>query len=131
MEHTNWKDSEELLKLGVPEESADVVFYAKIADQNGYVLEEEVWDPYIKKFGMPATKVFGWTPGALLELLPKRLKKDGHLYHFSLVPGPNSGIWEVSYQSPFDKILIIYEGASLIEILVSLIKWYYNEKSKI
>ena len=127
MEHTDWSVCNELLKLGVPEESADVVFYAKIADQNGYVLKEEVWDPYIKKPGMPGTKVFGWTPGALLSLLPKRLKKDGHLYSLSLVPGTNSGAWIASYQSPFDKILVMYEDTSLTKVLVELIKWYYEE----
>jgi len=127
MRHTDWKDSKELLELGVPEESADVVFYAKIADQNGYVLEEEVWDPYIKKSGMPATKVFGWTPGALLELLPKRLKKDGRSYGLCLMPGINPKSWIASYLSSSDEILTMYEDTSLIKALVKLTKWYYEE----
>ena len=131
MEHTDWKDSEELLKLGIPEDSSDVVFYAKIADSQGYVLDEEVWDPYIKKSGMPGTKVFGWTPAALLGLLPKRLRREGQLYSLSLMPGTNSSAWIASYQSPFEKILVMYEDTSLISVLIELTKWYYNEKSKI
>lgn len=127
MEHTDWKISKELLDIGVPEESSDIVFYAKISDQDGYVLKEEVWDPYIKKPGMPGTKVFGWTPAALLELLPKKLRKNDYLYQFSLAPNISSGSWTASYRGPLDKILVMYENSSLTEVLVKLVKWYYEE----
>ena len=67
---TTVEQGETLLKLGISRDTADVLYYASICDERGIVLKEPVFDMYIKKEGMPMTKIVGWTLETLFRQLP-------------------------------------------------------------
>ena len=78
---TTIEQGETLLKLGISRDTADVLYYASICDGSGVILKDPVFDMYIKKEGMPMTKIVGWTLETLFRQLPViNHFKNGKLY---------------------------------------------------
>lgn len=70
MNATTVEQGQYLLKIGVDKETADVLYYGRIADEDGNVLAEPQFDMFLKRPGMPDTKIVGWSLEALFAQMP-------------------------------------------------------------
>jgi hypothetical protein len=134
---TTVEQGETLLKLGISRDTADVLYYASICDKRGIVLKEPVFDMYIKKEGMPMTKIVGWTLETLFRQLPViNHFKNGKFYPvLTIFPSKSKDIvYMCAYQKEpayGDETLYSEVRSEPLEAVYNVLVWALKNKEKL
>jgi hypothetical protein len=134
---TTVEQGETLLKLGINKDTADVLYYASICDERGIVLKEPVFDMYIKKEGMPMTKIVGWTLEALFHQLPviDHFKNGKYYPVLTIFPSKSK---DISYMCAYQKeprygneTLYSEVQSEPLEAVYNVLVWALKNKEKL
>ena len=134
---TTIEQGEILLKLGISRDTADVLYYVSICDERGVVLKDPVFDMYIKKEGMPMTKIVGWTLETLFRQLPViNHFKNGKFYPvLTIFPSKSKDIaYMCAYQKEpayGDETLYSEVRSEPIEAVYNVLLWALKNKEKL
>ena len=141
MKATSVEQGEQLLKLGLDRETADVLYYARICDENNIVYDEPRYDMFPKQSEMPMTKIVGWTLEALMSQMPVIKRPDKNwIYMPSLTKEFNkrddSYCWVCGYYrdgSEPDEKVRLFESVQddPIDAVYEVICWAFRNKERI
>jgi hypothetical protein len=129
---TTKEQSQRLLRCGVSADTADMVWTRFESDGEKYeqlsVMDESAYEV------ASLTPIPAWSLGALLGLLPKRIKR-GDCSDYTLELSCDGCFWDLEYiyarYRGEDDSLVLFEDADPIEVCVKAIEWLTNNGYKL